>query len=311
MSLMQIRIATRQSPLALWQAEHVRAELLRRHPGLQCQLVPITTQGDKFLDTPLSTIGGKGLFIKELEQILLNNQADIAVHSMKDVTVEIPDGLELPVILARADVRDAFVSNNHEKLADLAPNTIVGTSSLRRQCQLSAVRPDLQVKTLRGNVGTRLGKLDSGEYDAILLAAAGMERLDLADRIREYLEPEVMVPAVGQGAIGIETRAGDKAVIDLLKPLHDHQTSIQLVAERAFSRRLYGGCQLPIAANAVLDNRNDLIVITGLVGKPDGSEVVKRTISGPVDQAGNLGKELAEKLLTLGADKILKSIIDG
>lgn len=309
MSLMHLRIATRQSPLALWQAEHVKKELQNRYPELVCELVPVTTQGDKILDTPLAAIGGKGLFIKELEQILLDNHADIAVHSMKDVTVDIPAGLDLPVILARGDMRDAFVSNHHESLAMLAENACVGTSSLRRQCQLAAMRPDLVIRTLRGNVGTRLRKLDAGEFDAILLAVAGLQRLQLDDRIREYIEPGIMVPAAGQGAIGIETRAGDTDVIDLLQSLHDQTTSCQLLAERAFSRRLYGGCQLPIAAYATIDPGSQ-IHLTGLVGSADGTQILRQSLSGSVENAEEIGQQLAENLLELGADKILKDILD-
>lgn len=307
MSVRNIRIATRESPLALWQAGHVRSELIRHHPGLAVELVAMTTQGDRLLHTPLAMVGGKGLFIKELENALLQRDADIAVHSMKDVTVDMPEGLALPVIMKRADPRDVFVSNRFQSLDELPEGACIGTSSLRRQCQLRAYRQDLVLKDLRGNVGTRLRKLDEDQFDAIMLAAAGMTRLGYEDRIREYLEPEIMLPAIGQGAIGIEMRADDPEVLDMIRPLGDETTKIQLTTERAFSRRLYGGCQLPIAAFARIEG--DQINLRGLVGSPDGKTVIYDERTGPATDAAALGLQLAEDLLNKGADAILRGLL--
>ena len=307
MSLKQLRIATRKSPLALWQAEFVRDRLLDLCPGLDVQLIKISTQGDRILDRPLSTIGGKGLFIKELEQKLIDNTADIAVHSMKDVTIDMLPGMALPVILKREDPRDVLIANDFTSLDELPAGACVGTSSLRRQSQLAARRPDLQIKTLRGNVGTRLKKLDAGDYDAIVLAAAGMARLKLQSRIRQYLEPDIMLPAIGQGAIGIETRANDQAVIECLQALDDSETRVQLLAERAFSRRLYGSCKLPIAAYAELTG--DALKLSGLVASVDGRKVIADHIDGTRDQAEATGLALAERLLKRGADKILREVL--
>ncbi|HKK16085.1 MAG TPA: hydroxymethylbilane synthase [Gammaproteobacteria bacterium] len=307
MSLKQLRIATRKSPLALWQAEFVRDRLLDLCPDLDVQLIKISTQGDRILDRPLSTIGGKGLFIKELEQKLIDNTADIAVHSMKDVTIDMLPGMALPVILKREDPRDVLIANDFTSLDDLPAGACVGTSSLRRQSQLAARRPDLQIKTLRGNVGTRLKKLDAGDYDAIVLAAAGMARLKLQSRIRQYLEPDIMLPAIGQGAIGIETRANDQAVIECLQALDDSETRVQLLAERAFSRRLYGSCKLPIAAYAELTG--DALKLSGLVASVDGRKVIADHIDGTREQAEVTGLALAERLLKRGADKILREVL--
>lgn len=307
MSLKQLRIATRKSPLALWQAEFVRDRLTVLYPELDVQLVPVSTQGDRILDKPLATIGGKGLFIKELEQRLVDNTADIAVHSMKDVTIEMPAGMALPVILKREDPRDVFIANGYASLEELPDAAVVGTSSLRRQSQLAAWRPDLQIRTLRGNVGTRLKKLDAGEYDAIILAAAGMLRLQLQSRIRQYLPVEIMLPAIGQGAIGIETRAGDEAVIECLQPLHDADTWVQLLAERAFSRRLYGSCQLPIAAYAEVSG--NALHLSGLVASVDGRTVVADRMEGTRERAEATGLALAERLLQRGADRILQEVL--
>jgi len=301
-----VRIATRKSPLALWQAEHVRDALLAAHPGLQIELLKMTTQGDKILDSPLAKIGGKGLFVKELEQGLLEGRADIAVHSMKDVPAEFPAGLHLAVILAREDERDAFVSNTYATLESLPHGARVGTSSLRRQCQLSARRPDLQILTLRGNVNTRLAKLDAGEYDAIILASAGLLRLNMANRITQYMEPDISLPAVGQGAIGIECREDDARIHALLAVLNDEPTSIRITAERAMNRRLEGGCQVPIAGHAVLNGSN--LTLRGLVGSPDGREMVRGEVSGPQRDAEVLGIKLADDLLARGAAAILKSV---
>lgn len=303
-----VRIATRESPLALWQAEHVSRELKIVHPGLKVELVAIKTRGDIILDMPLSTVGGKGLFIKELEQALLDHTADIAVHSMKDVTIDLPENLELPVILKREDHRDVLISNMHQSLADLPVGARVGTSSLRRQSQLRASRPDLDIKNLRGNVGTRLRKLDSNEFDAIVLAAAGISRLKLEKRICEYLSSDTMISAVGQGAIGIETRKNDHKIIDLLRPLNDPLTTAQLLAERAFSRRLYGGCQLPIAAYAEIEGNE--ITLSGLVASVDGTRVYKDIIKGNADQPAKSGTQLAEILLDRGADEVLRELIN-
>src|SRR5690606_18166826 len=290
----EIRIATRKSALALWQAEHVKARLEQAHPGLQVSLVPMVSRGDKLLDAPLAKIGGKGLFVKELETALLENQADIAVHSMKDVPMEFPEGLGLYCICEREDPRDAFVSNRFASLAELPQGSVVGTSSLRRQCQLLAARPDLEIKFLRGNVQTRLQKLDDGEYDAIILAAAGLIRLELKSRIRAYIEPEVSLPAGGQGAVGIECRIDDTATLELLKPLHHQLTAEQVSAERAMNRRLQGGCQVPIACYAL--HRNNELWLRGLVGAPDGSQMLFDEIAGPVTAAEQMGIALADRL---------------
>jgi len=302
----RLRIATRKSLLALWQAEYVKAELEKHHPGLAVELVPLTSRGDKILDVPLAKVGGKGLFVKELEQALLAGEADIAVHSMKDVPMEFPEGLGLPVICPREDARDAFVSNRYNSLDDVPAGAVIGTSSLRRQCQLLASRPDLQVKFLRGNVQTRLQKLDDGEYDAIILAAAGLIRLELKERISAYIAPEQSLPAGGQGAVGIECRLDDAATIALIKPLHHITTAEQVTAERAMNRRLHGGCQVPIGCYAL--HRTDHLWLRGLVGAPDGSIMLFDEISGPVDEAEQLGIALAERLLAAGADKILAEV---
>jgi hydroxymethylbilane synthase len=309
MSISNISIATRESPLAMWQAEHVRSELIKWHPGLSVEMVAMTTQGDRILDTPLFTVGGKGLFIKELEHSLLNGSADIAVHSMKDVTIDLPEGLALPVIMKRADPRDVFISNHYQSLDELPEGSTVGTSSMRRRCQLYAYRPDLKLKDLRGNVGTRLRKLDEDQFDAIVLAAAGVTRLGFEERIREYLEPGVMLAAIGQGAIGIETRANDPEVMNIIAPLDDELTKTQLIAERAFSRKLYGGCQLPIAAHAQVTGNQ--LVIRGLVGSPDGKTIITDELSGLTENAEMLGLQLAQILLNKGADVILRGLING
>ena len=301
-----LRIATRKSPLALWQAEHVAAALRATHPGLHVELLGMSTQGDKILDTPLAKIGGKGLFVKELEQGMLEGQADIAVHSMKDVPVELPEGLHLAAILAREDPRDAFVSNHYDTLEALPQGARVGTSSLRRQCQLADRRPDLVILPLRGNVNTRLRKLDDGEYDAVILASAGLKRLGMAERIRACLTPEDSLPAIGQGAIGIECRRDDPRVNALIAPLHDADTAARISAERAMNHRLQGGCQVPIGGYAVL--ADDALWLRGLVGTVDGSEVIRAEIRGPVDQAEALGTALAEELLDHGARAILDSL---
>lgn len=301
-----VRIATRQSPLALWQAYYVRDKLLENHPGLTVELVPMVTRGDIILNSPLSKVGGKGLFVKELEVALLEKRADIAVHSMKDVPVEFPEGLGLVTICEREDPRDAFVSNNYTSLNNLPEGSIVGTSSLRRQCQLRAQRPDLNVRDLRGNVGTRLSKLDNNEYDAIILAAAGLKRLKLEQRITDFLSPEQSLPAVGQGAVGIECRLDDDRTRKLLEPLNDQNTQIRVLAERAMNMRLEGGCQVPIGSYALIEN--DIIWLRALVGEPDGSKIIRGEIKGPISDAELLGIQLAEDLLTKGAREILQNV---
>jgi len=303
-----IRIATRKSPLAMWQAEHVAAALRAAHPGLQVELLGMSTQGDKILDTPLARIGGKGLFVKELEQGMLEGRADIAVHSMKDVPVELPAGLHLPVIMEREDPRDAFVSNRYASLDELPEGARVGTSSLRRQCQLLELRPDLELLPLRGNVNTRLRKLDEGEYDAVILAAAGLVRLGFGDRIRAFIEPEQSLPAIGQGAIGIECRADDERVNELIAPLHHPPTATCVQAERAMNHRLEGGCQVPIAGHALLDG--DRLWLRGLVGSLDGKVIIRGEVRGDTTEAETLGRSLAERLLTDGADEILRALYE-
>jgi hydroxymethylbilane synthase len=303
-----VRIATRKSPLAMWQAEHVAAELKKVHPGIQIEFLGMTTQGDKVLDTPLAKIGGKGLFIKELEQGLLANEADIAVHSMKDVPVELPQGLHLPVIMSREDPRDAFVSNRYQTILELPEGACVGTSSLRRQCQLTEQRPDLQIKSLRGNVNTRLRKLDEGEYDAIILAAAGLKRLGFEARITALIGPEQSLPAIGQGAVGIECRENDERVNELIAPLHHAETAYCVTAERAMNQRLNGGCQVPIAGYAMLESGN--LWLRGLVGEPDGSQIVRGEVEGKVEEAVLMGVGLAERLLEWGADSILQALYE-
>ncbi|HDI3325761.1 TPA: hydroxymethylbilane synthase [Vibrio cholerae] len=302
----QIRIATRQSPLALWQANYVKDALMAAHPGLQVELVTMVTRGDVILDTPLAKVGGKGLFVKELEIAMLEGRADLAVHSMKDVPVDFPDGLGLVTICEREDPRDAFVSNTYAKIEDLPSGAIVGTCSLRRQCQLKAARPDLVIKELRGNVGTRLSKLDAGEYDAIILAAAGLKRLELESRIRSFIEPEQSLPAVGQGAVGIECRVNDQRVRALLAPLNHADTADRVRCERAMNLTLQGGCQVPIGSYALLEGNT--IWLRALVGEPDGSQIVRGEIRGPRTQAEQLGITLAEQLLSQGAKEILERL---
>ena len=301
-----IKIATRKSPLAIWQAEFVRDSLLALHPDLDIQLVRMSTQGDKILDTPLAKVGGKGLFVKELEQGILAGDADIAVHSMKDVPMAFPEGLHLPVICQREDPRDAFVSNTYTSLDDLPAGAKVGTSSLRRECQLRGHRPDLEVLPLRGNVNTRLSKLDEGQFDAIILASAGLKRLGFEDRIRKAMTPEQSLPAVGQGAVGIETRIDDVEVNALLAPLRCPRTWIVVSAERAMNRRLAGGCQVPIAGFALIDD--DEVWLRGLVGRPDGSRMLIADARAKVEDAEALGEAIAENLLSQGADEILAEV---
>ena len=303
-----LRIATRKSPLAMWQAEHVASLLKQANPELEIELVGMSTQGDNILDTPLAKIGGKGLFVKELEQGMLDGRADIAVHSMKDVPVELPEGLHLPVIMEREDPRDAFVSSRYSRLDELPQGAVLGTASLRRQCQAAERRPDLKILPLRGNVNTRLRKLDEGEFDAIILASAGLKRLGFRERISACMEPEESLPAIGQGAIGIECRVDDQWVNELIAALHHTETAYCVEAERAMNNRLMGGCQVPIAGHAILNH--DRLFMRGLVGEPDGSRIMRAEISGPASEAARLGTELAEDLLGQGADQVLKHLYE-
>ncbi|KZX65273.1 Porphobilinogen deaminase [Stutzerimonas frequens] len=302
----EIRIATRKSALALWQAEYVKTRLEASHPGLKVSLVPMVSRGDKLLDAPLAKIGGKGLFVKELETALMENEADIAVHSMKDVPMEFPEGLGLYCICEREDPRDAFVSNHFDDLDALPPGSVVGTSSLRRQAQLLARRPDLKIQFLRGNVNTRLAKLDAGEYDAIILAAAGLIRLGFGERIRSSIGVDESLPAGGQGAVGIECRTGDSELHALLECLNHAPTATRVVAERALNKRLNGGCQVPIACYAVLEGEQ--LWLRGLVGQPDGTVLLRAEGRAPAAEAEALGVQVAEELLAQGAEQILKAV---
>ncbi|AXY55507.1 hydroxymethylbilane synthase [Acinetobacter chinensis] len=301
-----LKIATRQSPLALWQAEHIRARLENMYADLTVELVTFVTQGDKILDTPLAKIGGKGLFVKELEAALMDGRADLAVHSMKDVPMQLPEGLSLAVICEREDPLDAFVSNTYASFADLPQGARVGTSSLRRKCQILKSRPDLNIIDLRGNVGTRLSKLDDGQYDAIILASAGLKRLELSERIRHTLDPELSLPAVGQGALGLECREGDTDVLNLILPLMHDETNVCVRAERAFNAYLEGGCQVPIAGFATL--RQGEVHMEGRVGSLDGLTLLKAEQSGQPEQAEETGIALAKQLLALGAGELLKAL---
>ncbi len=301
-----LRIATRKSPLALWQAEHVKSELQSAHPGLQVELITMSTQGDKILDTPLAKIGGKGLFVKELEQGMLDGDADIAAHSIKDVPMEFPQGLFLATIMQREEPCDAFVSNDYDALEQLPQGATVGTSSLRRKCQLLHKRPDLTIKDLRGNVNTRLGKLDNGEYDAIVLACAGLIRLEMAPRIKQRINADWILPAVGQGAIGLEAREGDEETLQLISVLNHAGTYDRITAERALNERLQGGCQVPIASHAQLEG--DELYLRGLVGATDGSHIISSEARGNRNEAEKLGQQVADDLLSQGADKILDAL---
>ena len=306
MSIREIRIATRKSALALWQAEYVKACLEQAHPGLLVSLVPMVSRGDKLLDAPLAQIGGKGLFVKELETALLDNEADIAVHSMKDVPMDFPEGLGLFCICEREDPRDAFVSNTFASLDELPAGSVVGTSSLRRQAQLLALRPDLKIHFLRGNVNTRLAKLDAGEYDAIILAAAGLIRLGFGARIRASISVEASLPAGGQGAVGIECRSADAEIHALLAPLHHRETALRVTAERALNKHLDGGCQVPIACYALLEDEQ--LWLRGLVGQPDGGLLLRAEGRAPAADAEALGVQVAEALLAQGASAILAAV---
>lgn len=306
-----LKIATRKSPLALWQAHFVKDSLEELHPDLKVELVTMVSQGDKILDVPLAKVGGKGLFVKELEKALLDGEADIAVHSMKDVPMEFPEGLALAVICERENPMDAFVSNTYASFEQLPEGAVVGTSSLRRQCQLLAERPDLKIEFLRGNVGTRLSKLDEGQYDAIILAAAGLIRLELGDRIKHTLDPVLSLPAGGQGAVGIECRSDDEDTMELIAPLMDYETALRVTAERAMNRHLEGGCQVPIACFAVLED--DILQLEGRVGSVDGKTLLKVLdqvtldlgAEGDFKAAADLGVRVAKELLNQGAGPLL------
>lgn len=299
----RLRIATRESPLALWQTRHVAERLAALHPELRIELVPLSTRGDRILDRPLAQIGGKGLFLKELEQAMLADQADLAVHSCKDMPAELEPEFAFCGLLDRADPADALISPNYAGFEQLPEGARVGTSSLRRKAQLLALRPDLRILDLRGNVGTRMRKLDDGQYDAIVLAAAGLQRLGEHARIRQRLAPPLFLPAPAQGVIALECRRDDHALIELLRPLHDVDSASCASAERAFSRALAGSCEVPLAAYAELDGER--LSLSGLVARPDGSELLREQIEGPRAQAEALGLSLAQTLRDRGADALL------
>jgi len=302
----KITIATRKSQLAMWQAEHAAHLLREAHPSLEVELLPMVTQGDIILDQPLAQIGGKGLFLKELERALLRGEADIAVHSMKDVPVEQVDGLEVEVLLPRANPFDALLDRSGRRLDELPAGSRVGTSSLRRQCQLRALRPDLELADLRGNVNTRIGKLEAGEYDAIILACAGLERLGLERYITDTLEPPRWLPASTQGTIGVQSRCGDDRVRELLAPLNDAEASLRTRAERAVATALEGSCQVPLAVYAALED--DRLDLNALVGTPDGTEVLRAQASGPVSDLDRIAEGVSKELLAQGAGRIIAAL---
>ena len=299
-------LATRKSLLALTQSRWVKSEIEKRWSDVEIELLKVVTRGDKILDVPLAKVGGKGLFVKEIEDALLEKRADLAVHSLKDCPTELPDGLEVSVFPQREDPRDAFISRNGISLSDLPKGAKVGTSSLRRLSQLRKFRPDLQIESLRGNLDTRLRKLDEGMYDAIILATAGLNRLGLSHRITEHIAPEIMLPAIGQGSLGIEFRSTDQRMREILATIHHDRTAICVRAERAFLLRLEGGCQVPIGAHAVMSA--DEIVIEGLVADEDGNKVIRRERTGPADDPESLGISLANELLEAGGRTILEKV---
>ena len=301
-------IASRESPLAMWQALHIQSRLQTLYPNTTVKILGMTTTGDQILDTPLAKVGGKGLFVKELEMALADGRADLAVHSMKDVPMNLPDGFMMAATGEREDPRDAFVSNNFTSLEDLPVGSIVGTSSLRRQSQLQARLPHLKIESLRGNLQTRLRKLDEGQYDAIILAAAGLIRLGLSARIRSVISPELSIPAVGQGALGIEINANRPDLLDILAPLNHPNTQVCVEAERAMSRALAGSCTVPLGAYATCEAEQ--IHITGFVASVDGKQMLIESASGHRSQADALGQKLAKQLLAKGANEIL-SALDG
>ncbi len=300
-----LRIATRKSPLALWQAEFARSQLVMHHRELQVDLVPISTRGDEILDAPLWNVGGKGLFVKELEIAMLEGRVDIAVHSLKDVPMILPDGLKLGAIFRRDDPLDAFVANDYTSLDGMPSGGIVGTSSLRRRCQLLARYPRLVVRDLRGNVNTRLMRLDDGDYDALILASAGLRRLQMGDRIADRLSAEFMLPAAGQGVMAIECRSDEPHLDDLLAPLNHNDSATCVIAERAVMRSLGGGCQLPVAAYAELQDNSDDLCIRAMVGRPDGTELLSQEIIGSRQSPESLGEQLAFELIAAGAAEII------
>ncbi|MFK7795009.1 MAG: hydroxymethylbilane synthase [Gammaproteobacteria bacterium] len=302
----RIRIATRESQLALWQANEVSRLLSHHHPDIEVEIIGMTTEGDRFLQASLASAGGKGLFVKELEQCLLDNNADIAVHSMKDVPYQLPASLEIHAILKREDPRDAFVSNNYKTLGELPNNAIVGTSSTRRECQIRALRGDLNIQPLRGNVNTRLKKLDDGQYDAIILASAGLKRLGFEDRIADLIETDTSLPAIGQGAIGIECRDGDTATREILAPLHHEATSLCVIAERGVSTALSANCHLPIAAHATQSATS--LTLNALVGLPDGSKIVHASATGNHDEIAQIVQQVVSELTEQGANELVDSL---
>lgn len=302
----KITIATRSSKLALWQADHIKESIENKHANIKVELLKIKTKGDKILDVPLAKVGGKGLFVKEIEEALLDGRADLAVHSLKDVPTELPTGLMVRVYTEREDPRDALISRNGESLTELPKGAAVGSSSLRRQCQLLKARPDLKISSLRGNVGTRLKKVESGQFDAIILAAAGMIRLGLQERVSQFIPTDILLPAIGQGALGIETRSDDRETNDIIRFLNDDKTATAVRGERAFLARLEGGCQVPIAAfGQVTENK---VHLKGLVGSLDGKTLITDEITGDIENTENLGTRLAESLLEKGAGEILEEV---
>ena len=300
-----IRLGSRGSKLALWQAEHIREEVERR-TGRSVEIVKIKTTGDMILDVPLAKVGGKGLFVKEIEEALLSNRVDLAVHSMKDVPTDLPDGLEISCITRREDPRDAFLSVTHARFEDLPIGAHVGTSSLRRQTQLLGLRPDLSIDQLRGNLDSRIRKMEEGKYDAILLAAAGLRRLGWDGKIRQYLPVDVSIPAIGQGALGIEIRSGDGRTREAVAFLDDRETSLAVRAERGFLKRLEGGCQVPIAAHGT--RIGGVVSLTGMIGRPDGSQILRGKRSGSVSDPESIGIALAVELLSRGGREILDEV---
>ncbi|HSE14581.1 MAG TPA: hydroxymethylbilane synthase [Candidatus Deferrimicrobium sp.] len=300
-----IRLGSRGSKLALWQAEHVREEIERR-TGRKVEITRIRTTGDMILDVPLSKVGGKGLFVKEIEEALLSDRIDLAVHSMKDVPTDLPAGLEISCITRREDPRDAFLSVAHARFEDLPAGAHVGTSSLRRQTQLLGLRPDLSIGQLRGNLDTRIRKMEEGKYDAIILAAAGLRRLGWDGKIRQYLPTGVSIPAIGQGALGIEIRSGDERTREAVAFLNDRETSLAVRAERGFLKRLEGGCQVPIAAHGTVNG--DAVELSGLIGKPDGSRILRGKRAGSASDPEAIGVALAEDLLAQGGREILDEV---
>jgi len=303
-----VKLGTRKSLLAMTQSTWVKNKIEQKWPDVEVQLVKITTKGDKILDVPLAKVGGKGLFVKEIEEALLRKDIDIAVHSLKDVPAELPDGLEVSVFPEREDARDALISRNGQLLKDLPQGARIGTSSLRRVAQLRKVRPDFQIEALRGNLDTRLKKLEDGEFDAIILAAAGLNRLSLSDKITECLDPELMLPAVGQGALGIEFRCDDDEIKKILASIHHEETAICVKAERAFLARLEGGCQVPIGAHATLCDGE--LELDGMVGDEEGMRIIRMRMNSTPDKADALGRELGTAILENGGREILRELYE-